>query len=109
MLQFKAAGRIGEMGRHPRLLVSFGELFLMESLSSHRIWFIAPSAKAGMSQSLQTCTPLVSKGERQGKEQSKRIKARKKFGLPGASRTVKVTVSPHGIWTEGLNGRRSEL
>lgn len=33
----------------------------------------------------------------------------KKLGLPGARSTLKVTVSPHGIQTEGLNDRRSEL
>lgn len=95
-------------GGHPRLLVGFGELFLMESLSSLRIWFFPPSAKAGMNQSLQTLIPLVSKGERERNSQ-KRIK----LGLPGVSRTLKCNNFTTGIWTEGLNGwshgRRSEL
>lgn len=52
----------------------------MGSLSSPRIWFIPPSAKAGMNQSLQTCIPLVSKGERQGEEQSKKDKTKEKAG-----------------------------
>lgn len=86
----------------------------MGSLSSPRIWCIPPSVKAGMNQSLQTCIPLVSLKEKDRERNSqKRIKPRKKLGLPGASRTLKATVSPHGIWTEELNGRshsrRSEL
>lgn len=52
----------------------------MGSLSSPRIWYIPPSAKAGMNRSLQTCIPLVSKGERQGEEQSKKDKTEEKAG-----------------------------
>lgn len=50
----------------------FWSLFLTASLSSPRIWFIPPSAQAGMNRSLGTCVPLVSKGERWGEEWSKR-------------------------------------
>lgn len=51
----------------------------MESLSSPRIWFISPSAKADMNSPLQTCIPLVSKGKRQGEEQAKK-KTKEKAG-----------------------------
>lgn len=55
----------------------------MESLSSPRIWFISPSAKADMNSPLQTCIPLVSKGKRQGEEQAKKKNQGKSWGCLG--------------------------